>query len=130
MAKRTQIPGNPIIPDPVRSRGRIPGLRMISDPIKVGTGAKRGSIPGLRMIFDPVGLGSLAHKNYNVGTKTSPSTSNPAVADILGATLYGGTGGGGDQVVPTEKVSFLSSIPTIVWVILAVGGGYFLLKKM
>jgi hypothetical protein len=73
-----------------------------------------------------VGKKSVGKKTYNVGTDTSPSGANPDV----GAILYGGPGGGGDQVVPTEKVSFLSSIPTIVWIILAVGGGYFLLKKM
>jgi hypothetical protein len=68
----------------------------------------------------------VSSKTYNVGSSTSPSGANPDVGTIL----FGGTGGGGDQVIPVEKVSFLSSIPTIVWVILAVGGGYFLLKKM
>jgi hypothetical protein len=73
-----------------------------------------------------VGKVSFGKKHYNVGTNTSPSGVDPSVGTIL----FGGTGGGGNQIVPTEKVSFLSSIPTIVWIILAVGGGYFLLKKM
>ena len=68
----------------------------------------------------------VSSKTYNVGSSTSPSGANPAVGTIL----YGGTGGGGTGIIPEEKVSFLSSIPTIVWVILAVAGGWFLIKSL
>jgi len=69
---------------------------------------------------------NLSNKNYNVGGSTSPATGTPASGIIFGA---GGGGGGYAYEAEAEEGTFLSNIPSIVWIILAVAGGWFLIKS-
>ena len=67
---------------------------------------------------------NLSNKVYNVGTSTVPdlSAANAASGILMG----GGSGGGYTYGEEEGGGSFLSSIPSIVWIILAIGGGLFL----
>lgn len=70
---------------------------------------------------------ALNNKKYNVGTSTAAdATATPALSSLLG----GGGYGGGYYTEGGESGGFsLSDIPSIVWIILAVGAGYWLIKS-
>jgi len=141
MAKRPGEPIPRVIPDPTppgtktvrkfftgSNTGRrdigwlpeYPPKKINWESINAAYGHDVKSVGTVSVSVKAVKKASLNNKKYNVGTSTA---ADPTVNPVL----YGG-GGGGVMVTP-EKESFLSSIPSIVWIILAVGGAWYVLKS-
>lgn len=74
---------------------------------------------------------ALNNKKYNVRTSTTPV--GPSSASAVAPILYGGTGGGGyygsAEMLESGGGFSLSDIPSIVWIVLAVGAGWFLIAS-
>lgn len=74
---------------------------------------------------------ALNNKKYNVRTDTTPV--DPSSASAVAPILYGGTGGGGyygsAEMVGNGGGFSFSDIPSIVWIVLAVGVGWFLISS-